>query len=373
MAAIRHVLLAVLVSAAQASAEPDWLTAPKPAPPADIKQDAHELGLEALAAVSRGPSMPRPAPRPPAPAPRPIPTPRPVPAPRPIPTPRPVPVPRPVPKPTPPVVAPKPATPKFPVVPKPPVMVPKPPAVVKPPAAIPKAPVARKPAPVPAPKLTDLLAQRPAKPNATMHPPRPGAMPPGASRLKTLLEANSTSARTGRPIRGAAGASPRERPKTVNAVVPVYLLDALPIGRMASGLGRLGLKAFQRLGAKIGPTVVQRINSARVLLGGSGGDLKRYHQFPAMIEKWVLEGKGKKISDSYTLYTRRGTIQHVVVEGEKRIVRNVPGTYEIGVKPSASGRTQTIVHRFFRPDKEVPAAAPSSVKSFFDNPFFWLK
>jgi hypothetical protein len=31
--------------------------------------------------------------------------------------------------------------------------------------------------------------------------------------------------------------------------------------------------------------------------------------------------------------------------------RTLNGTYEIGVKPSATGRTEVITHRFFRQDK----------------------
>jgi hypothetical protein len=49
-------------------------------------------------------------------------------------------------------------------------------------------------------------------------------------------------------------------------------------------------------------------------------------------------GNRQVISDNYILYSQRGSIN------------GVEGTFEIGVRPSASGRNEVIVHRFFRPD-----------------------
>lgn len=44
------------------------------------------------------------------------------------------------------------------------------------------------------------------------------------------------------------------------------------------------------------------------------------------------------VSDDYVLYTKRG------------VLNGKPGTYEIGVRLSASGRNEVITHRFFNPD-----------------------
>ena len=71
------------------------------------------------------------------------------------------------------------------------------------------------------------------------------------------------------------------------------------------------------------------------------------------------------VSPDYVLYTKPGTINlpgspiygpgsvKVGEEGVRPIIghtpsRTVEGVYEIGVRPSASGRTEVITHRFFR-------------------------
>ena len=71
------------------------------------------------------------------------------------------------------------------------------------------------------------------------------------------------------------------------------------------------------------------------------------------------------VSPDYVLYTKPGTINlpgspiygpgsvKVGGEGVRPIIghtpsRTVEGVYEIGVRPSASGRTEVITHRFFR-------------------------
>ena len=85
------------------------------------------------------------------------------------------------------------------------------------------------------------------------------------------------------------------------------------------------------------PAKPNRIYSARVL-ERAAEEPGPYHNFPESFDAEIVNGDKKVISDSYTLYTRRGEIN------------GVEGTFEIGVRPSASGRTETIVHRFFKPD-----------------------
>ena len=63
------------------------------------------------------------------------------------------------------------------------------------------------------------------------------------------------------------------------------------------------------------------------------------HNFPESFNGGIFKGTKTKISDSYTQYTKRGTLN------------GRSGTFEIGVRPSNSGRSEIIVHRFFRPDK----------------------
>lgn len=80
-----------------------------------------------------------------------------------------------------------------------------------------------------------------------------------------------------------------------------------------------------------------RIYSARELVR-RGNEPGPYHNFPESFNSAIFNGNRQVISENYVLYTNRGTLN------------GVRGTYEIGVRPSASGRTEVITHRFFRPD-----------------------
>lgn len=64
------------------------------------------------------------------------------------------------------------------------------------------------------------------------------------------------------------------------------------------------------------------------------------HNFPESFNAEIFKGNKTIVSDKYHLYTKPGTLN------------GRSGTYEIGVRPSASGRTEVITHRFFQPDKK---------------------
>jgi hypothetical protein len=63
------------------------------------------------------------------------------------------------------------------------------------------------------------------------------------------------------------------------------------------------------------------------------------HNFPESFNARIFSGSKTIVSDNYHLYTKPGTLN------------SHSGVFEIGVRPSASGRTEVITHRFFRPDK----------------------
>ena len=64
------------------------------------------------------------------------------------------------------------------------------------------------------------------------------------------------------------------------------------------------------------------------------------HNFPESFNQQIFKGEKTIVSDSYHLYTKRGHLN------------GKSGVFEIGVRPSASGRNEVITHRFFRPDKK---------------------
>ncbi|MCP4525482.1 MAG: RHS repeat-associated core domain-containing protein [Aestuariibacter sp.] len=79
-----------------------------------------------------------------------------------------------------------------------------------------------------------------------------------------------------------------------------------------------------------------RIYSARELIR-SVEEPGPYHNFPGSFDEVIFAGDRTVMSDNYILYTQEGTIN------------GHPGVYEIGVRPSSSGGTEVITHRFFRP------------------------
>ena len=79
-----------------------------------------------------------------------------------------------------------------------------------------------------------------------------------------------------------------------------------------------------------------RIYSARELLRRTT-DPGPYHNFPGSFDEVIFQGTRTVISNDYILYTQEG------------MINGMRGTFEIGVRPSLSGGTEVIVHRFFRP------------------------
>jgi len=119
--------------------------------------------------------------------------------------------------------------------------------------------------------------------------------------------------------------------------------------------GGSGVTDLQRAGdiAADGPN---RISSARELIrrAEEPGPL---HNFPESFDQQIFSGARRAVSEDYVVYTQRGSITHPGREQLDALgnsIRSPPrvqeGTFEIGVRPSPSGRTEVITHRFFRPD-----------------------
>jgi hypothetical protein len=112
------------------------------------------------------------------------------------------------------------------------------------------------------------------------------------------------------------------------------LLSLIRVGAQgaARGATRYGDDAARVVGR--GPN---RIYSARELVRRAE-EPGPFHNFPESFNESIFRGNRQVISDDYVLYTQRG------------VINGVEGTFEIGVRPSASGGTEVIMHRFFRPD-----------------------
>ena len=104
----------------------------------------------------------------------------------------------------------------------------------------------------------------------------------------------------------------------------------MEVGGIAGGVG-YGVRRWQ---VHNNP---HRIHSARELMRRVE-EPGPYHNFPESFNKEIFKGARRVVSERYVLYTQQGSIN------------GVNGTFEIGVRPSPSGRIEVIVHRFFRPD-----------------------
>jgi RHS repeat-associated protein len=114
------------------------------------------------------------------------------------------------------------------------------------------------------------------------------------------------------------------------------LASAIPILGWGGTAGKLGGKAIHA--AEEVALEPKRIYSARELIRRAE-EAGPFHNFPESFNDAIFKGERRVVSDSYVTYTQRG------------VVNGTEGTFEIGVRPSASGRTEVITHRFFRPDK----------------------
>jgi hypothetical protein len=121
-------------------------------------------------------------------------------------------------------------------------------------------------------------------------------------------------------------------------------------------------------------TQPNRIYSARELVRRAE-EPGPFHNFPEAYNAEIFSGNRTVINDNYVLYTKEGkiTLPGEPIYGKTQIkygdalnnpsgqlireiidhtpARVIEGRYEIGVRPSASGRTEVITHRFFRPSE----------------------
>lgn len=112
---------------------------------------------------------------------------------------------------------------------------------------------------------------------------------------------------------------------------------------LAKGLVLYASKAVTK-GAK-NATEPNRIYSARELIRRAenprvNNTPNPNHNFPESFNTEIFKGNKTVVSDNYHLYTKPGALN------------GRSGVFEIGVRPSVSGRTEVITHRFFRPDKK---------------------
>jgi len=138
------------------------------------------------------------------------------------------------------------------------------------------------------------------------------------------------------------------------------LASAVADGKPAFGWAESLMGWFRGPGSGAGVrTQPIRIYSARELIRRAE-DPGPFHDFPESFNQQILEQGTRTVTPSFYRVPRPGLATDgvmyrlpgsITVPGDVPGVPNViNGTYEIGVRPSVSGNTEVIMHRFFRPN-----------------------
>jgi len=126
-----------------------------------------------------------------------------------------------------------------------------------------------------------------------------------------------------------------------------------PFDPLGMGIDLLTGGAAGDVGGHLGAAQpVTRVDSERVLARAMQ-EPGPYHNFPRSFDDAIYAGDRNVVSRTYVQYSERGGIGQPgrYDLDPPRPARSSDGRYEIGVRPSMFGRTETVTHRFFRPDQ----------------------
>jgi hypothetical protein len=133
------------------------------------------------------------------------------------------------------------------------------------------------------------------------------------------------------------------------------------IGALAAGvLAKVYSKAPSGVNSKVGGetpkageevTQPTRIYSARELLRRAE-ESGPFHNFPESFNQQIFGQGSRTVTPNFWQTATPSLSNDLVMYRLPGNVNGVNGTFEIGVRPSVSGRTEVIMHRFFRPDRQ---------------------
>ena len=131
--------------------------------------------------------------------------------------------------------------------------------------------------------------------------------------------------------------------------------DALPIGLTAKSTSncrhpRTSAPNANRLNATRGAsTAPNRIYSARELIRRAA-ELGPFQNFPESFNRAIFDRGARTVTPNFFNKAKAGLSNDSVMYRLRGTVNGAEGTFEIGARPSLSGQTEVISHRFFRPD-----------------------
>ncbi len=92
-----------------------------------------------------------------------------------------------------------------------------------------------------------------------------------------------------------------------------------------------------------------RIYSSRVLMR-SAEESGPFHNFPESYNQQILNQGTRTVTPNFWRTAKPGLSNDSIMYRLPGSVNGVEGSFEIGVRPSVSGNTEVINHRFFRPN-----------------------
>ncbi|MBI2570545.1 MAG: hypothetical protein HYV63_26385, partial [Candidatus Schekmanbacteria bacterium] len=120
-------------------------------------------------------------------------------------------------------------------------------------------------------------------------------------------------------------------------------------GRVVAGGAGEAAGAVASGAAKTVGTPPNRIYSARELIRRAE-EPGPFHNFPESLNQQIFEQGTRTVTPDFYNVARPGLSTDAAMYRFPGSVNGVSGTFEIGVRPSVSGNTELIMHRFFRPN-----------------------
>jgi hypothetical protein len=139
--------------------------------------------------------------------------------------------------------------------------------------------------------------------------------------------------------------------KTIEGLLWILaFLEPTPAGESAMGLNRAEKTAAGLIEAGRGGSATQpnRIYSARELLRRAE-EPGPFHNFPESFNKQIFENGNRTISPDFFNKARMGLSADSIQYRLPGTVNGRDGMFEIFTRPSNSGNTEVIIHRFFNP------------------------
>jgi hypothetical protein len=115
--------------------------------------------------------------------------------------------------------------------------------------------------------------------------------------------------------------------------------------------GAVSVPPTLRLPTSQGPVLrpPTRIYSARELMRRAA-EPGPYHNFPESFNQLIFDQGSRTLEPNFWRTAKTGLSDDSIMYSLRGSVNGVDGTFEIGVRPSLSGNTEVIMHRFFKPD-----------------------